>query len=404
MEPSPASTLRIADPNAARLNAEAMQAMAGRRLAEAKRLLQEGLALDSSYAPLWLNLAAIQRAENDLAGALASVEAALKIDPMAFPALLMRGSLLDAQGSQREAARAYSIALTRLPPADRLDESMRRTVERAIAVSDSFAAELAFQLDKELRPDISGGSAASTRRMNHFLDHLSGRRRPYWPQPTNFFYPGLPAIEFYDREDFPWIAMVEAATSDVRGELLALLGDNEAAARELEPYMQRPDDQPVQQWGKLNNSLDWSAYHFAYMGKLYDEHRRTCPKTAALLDQVPFPVIQNRSPAALFSILQPKTHIPAHTGAGNVRLLCHLPLVLPPDCRFRVGNSVRAWHMGEALVFDDTLEHEAWNDSDQVRAVLIFDIWHPHLSPEERDFISRSLASVDAFMASGSPP
>ena len=114
MEPSPASTLRIADPNAARLNAEAMQAMAGRRLAEAKRLLQEGLALDSSYAPLWLNLAAIQRAENDLAGALASVEAALKIDPMAFPALLMRGSLLDAQGSQREAARAYSIALTRL--------------------------------------------------------------------------------------------------------------------------------------------------------------------------------------------------------------------------------------------------------------------------------------------------
>src|SRR5579859_4236425 len=247
MEPSAASTLRIADPNAARLNGEAMQAMAARRLADAKRLLQEGLALDSAYAPLWLNLAAVQRAENDLAGALDSVEAALKLDPLAFPALLLRGVLFDAQGKRAEAASAYSIALTRRPPLDRLDEAMRRAVERAMSLTDSFAAELAFHLDSTMRTEIGTGAAAPTRRMNQFLDHLSGRRRPYWPQPTNFFYPGLPPIEFYDREDFPWIGMVEESTDAVRDELLAVL----RADTGLEPYMQRPADMPVQQWGKL---------------------------------------------------------------------------------------------------------------------------------------------------------
>jgi len=70
---------------------------------------------------------------------------------------------------------------------------------------------------------------------------------------------------------------------------------------------------------------------------------------------------------------------------------------LPPDCRLRVGNSVREWRMGEAMVFDDTIEHEAWNDSDELRAVLIFDIWNPALTADERDFISRTLASVDGF-------
>ncbi len=396
MEPQ-ALRLRVADPNAARLNGEAMQAMAARRLGDARRLLEEGLRLDSGHMPLWLNLAAIQRVEGDIGGALNSVDEALKLEPMAFPALLMRGSLLEAKGLPREAARAYSVALSQTPPADRLDEGMRQAVARANQVHDAFGRELEAHFEAQLRPQIGNGSAASSRRMNQFLDHMTGKRRPYPQKPTNFYYPGLPAIEFYDREDFPWLDMVEAATDDVRAELLAVLGA-ESGQKELEPYMQRPDTEPVQQWGELNKSLKWSAYHFALMGKLYDEHRRACPKTASLLDQVPFPLVQNRSPAALFSILQPRTHIPAHNGAGNVRLLCHLPLILPGNCRFRVGNSVREWKMGEAMIFDDTIEHEAWNDSDQVRAVLIFDIWHPMLTAEERDFISRSLASVDEFM------
>jgi aspartyl/asparaginyl beta-hydroxylase (cupin superfamily) len=159
--------------------------------------------------------------------------------------------------------------------------------------------------------------------------------------------------------------------------------------------MQRPPNEPTDQFTELNFSPRWSAYHFALYGKYYDEHRRACPKTTAILDQMPFPVVPNRMPAALFSILQPKTHIPPHTGAGNVRLLCHLPLILPPHCRFRCGNSLREWRMGEAFVFDDTIEHEAWNDSDQVRAVLIFDVWNPYLTAEEREFIVLAMSKMD---------
>jgi aspartyl/asparaginyl beta-hydroxylase (cupin superfamily) len=94
------------------------------------------------------------------------------------------------------------------------------------------------------------------------------------------------------------------------------------------------------------------------------------------------------APTALFSALAPRTRIPPHTGSTNARLLVHLPLVLPGPSRFRVGNDIRTWRMGEAWVFDDTIEHEAWNDADETRVILIFDIWNPLLSQAERELIS----------------
>jgi aspartyl/asparaginyl beta-hydroxylase (cupin superfamily) len=105
------------------------------------------------------------------------------------------------------------------------------------------------------------------------------------------------------------------------------------------------------------------------------------------------------APTAMFSALEAKTRIPPHTGSTNVRLLCHLPLILPGPARFRVGAETRDWKLGQAWVFDDTIEHEAWNDSDQRRAVFIFDIWHPYLGADERDHIRRSLQAMDAFNA-----
>jgi aspartyl/asparaginyl beta-hydroxylase (cupin superfamily) len=72
----------------------------------------------------------------------------------------------------------------------------------------------------------------------------------------------------------------------------------------------------------------------------------------------------------------------------NSRLICHLPLIVPPKCAFRVGNEVREWREGELLIFDDTIEHEAWNDSERDRVVLIFDIWRPELSERERQEVA----------------
>ena len=97
------------------------------------------------------------------------------------------------------------------------------------------------------------------------------------------------------------------------------------------------------------------------------------------------------APTAVFSALAPHTRIPPHTGSTNARLLVHLPLVLPGPAGFRVGNYTRKWNIGEAFVFDDTIEHEAWNDADKTRVVMIFDIWNPLLSEAERELITALL-------------
>ena len=89
-------------------------------------------------------------------------------------------------------------------------------------------------------------------------------------------------------------------------------------------------------------------------------------------------------PTAFFSVLRPRTHLPAHNGVTNSRAIIHLPLIVPEGCRFRVGGETREWRVGEAWAFDDTIEHEAWNDSDEPRVILILDAWNPLLTEAEK--------------------
>jgi aspartyl/asparaginyl beta-hydroxylase (cupin superfamily) len=107
---------------------------------------------------------------------------------------------------------------------------------------------------------------------------------------------------------------------------------------------------------------------------------------------MPQPDIPGAGPNAMFSLLAPHTTIPPHVGVNNSRLVCHLPLVVPEGCWFRVGAETRHWRCGEAFVFDDTIEHEAANPSDQLRVVFIFDVWHPGLTEIEREAVRRVIA------------
>ena len=112
--------------------------------------------------------------------------------------------------------------------------------------------------------------------------------------------------------------------------------------------------------------------------------------------------VANRSPSVLFSLLRPGAHIPAHTGMVNTRLIGHLPLIVPPGCEFRVGNEMRPWVEGKAWMFDDTIEHEAWNRSGETRVILLFEIWRPELTPAERALVDAMFAAIDAH--SGQKP
>jgi aspartyl/asparaginyl beta-hydroxylase (cupin superfamily) len=165
------------------------------------------------------------------------------------------------------------------------------------------------------------------------------------------------------------------------------------------PYIQYAPGTPENQFAELNHNSRWSSLWLWRDGAPQDEPMARCPKTTAVLAQLPLCDQPEFAPTALFSALAPRTRIPPHTGSTNSRLLVHLPLVLPGPAGFRVGNEVREWRLGEAWVFDDTIEHEAWNDADQTRVILIFDIWNPLLSDDERELVSALLIEHRDWLA-----
>ncbi len=384
-------------------NALALQQMRAGEPAQARAILGRAVAEHPRNLALWLNLAGACRALGDTTAAFDAVEGALRVEPRSFLALLMKASLLERQGSLREAGLAYGVALTQAPDPDALDSTARQALEHARSVHADYRQGLRQQLLEAVSDARALGRSAESRRIGSFIDHLVGTRRIFHQRPTTFFYPGLPSIEFYPRQDFPWLADIEAVSDAIRRDLLAVMSDDDLAAR-FGPYVDYPPGLPLDQWAELNRSPRWSAFYLFHDGAPTTGNADRCPATMAALALAPQPNVVRRSPAAMFSVLQPKTRIPPHTGVSNTRLVVHLPLILPPECRFRVGNETRVWREREAWVFDDTIEHEAWNDSDRPRTILIFDIWSPFLSDAERALIARVTAAADAFNGANPEP
>ena len=147
----------------------------------------------------------------------------------------------------------------------------------------------------------------------------------------------------------------------------------------------------------LLNDPNWSAFYLWENGALVADNAARCPNTMTALMGAPIPHIAGRSPMVLFSVLRPHTHIPPHNGMLNTRLICHIPLIVPPGCRLRVGNETRTVEFGKAMIFDDSIEHEAWNDSDETRVVLLFEIWRPELSEAERRALTVMYEAINAY-------
>jgi aspartyl/asparaginyl beta-hydroxylase (cupin superfamily) len=381
------------------LNSAAVRAMSAGDFGGARSILQKAVLQFADSTALWLNLAACCRAQSDISGAISAVDGALKTDPRSFMGLLMKGSLLERQGHARQAAKIYGFAIALAPAADSLDAATRSALQRARAMNARYVDELADFVDERIGPLRQRGRSAEVRRVNKFIDIAVRRRTMYRQDPSDFFYPGLPNTEFYERDEFPWLEALESNTAKIREELLAVLKDD---FRDFVPYVNYADSVPLDQWAELNHSMRWGALHLYLSGKPVEQNCRRCPDTMAAIEGLPQPRMPNRSPAALFSALQPQTRIPPHTGVANTRLVVHLPLIVPEGCAFRVGNEVRPWREGEAWVFDDTIEHEAWNDSQKPRIIFICDIWNPRLSADEQDLITEVIAAMDAYHG-GSP-
>jgi aspartyl/asparaginyl beta-hydroxylase (cupin superfamily) len=378
---------------AARANKAALQAMASGNMRAAEALLRDAIAQERGAVPLWLNLAVVRRQLQDFDGSFLALREALALDNRNFSALLMQAALLDKLGRANDAALAYAIALVQAPPDAELDPPTRQAVARAREVHGKHVAELGRYVRDHVGPARDALTQAEKRRLESFIDTTLRIRKRYRQEPMEYAYPGLPDIEFYEREEFPWLPEFEAATADIQRELGRILVEDEAG---FSPYIQYDDHLPLDQWRELNKSPRWSAFHFYDKGRAIEERCARAPATMAAVRRLPQAVVDQRSPTAMFSVLQPKTRIPPHTGIANFRLVVHLPLVLPGHCGFRVGGEQREWRLGEAWVFDDTIEHEAWNESDETRIILICDIWSPRLSPAEREAIRVVIAATDA--------
>jgi aspartate beta-hydroxylase len=379
--------------NPAELNAAGLEALGRGDARTAAALLARAAAADPASPLLWYNLSTAHSVTGDQAAEAAALDKALDCDPYFDHALLCKGRLLEAQGNSADALDHYRRLLAAADPNARQGPGFLAGLSHARTMVAAATDALATRLDTALQPALDGVAADDSQRFRHFIDAALGRRRIYHHQPLVLHYPYLPAEQYLARSHFPWLAALEAATPVIRAELQALLAAGDAG---FAPYVAYPPGAPVNQWASLNHNEAWAAQFLIQHGIANDAIRSRCPQTAAVLDSLPLFDLEGRGPVAFFSLLKPHTQIPPHTGATNIRTIIHLPLIVPPGCEFRVGNETRPWVEGEAFAFDDTIEHEAWNHSDSVRAVLIIDTWNPHIPPVERDLLRAYVRALDA--------
>lgn len=169
---------------------------------------------------------------------------------------------------------------------------------------------------------------------------------------------------FFPDDQFPWSRTLDAHWHEIRKELDELLAG---------PVFIPSFDQLVPGEAKIADAR-WKTFAFRFYGHDFKENCERCPRTYALIKDIP------GMTTAFFSILEGGKHIPAHRGPFRGVIRYHLGLKIPPLpslCRIRVGDEVRTWQEGKSLIFDDTFEHEVWNESEESRVVLFMDVKRP---------------------------
>lgn len=306
--------------------------------------------------------------------------------------LLDRAEDYASRGDARSAMSFYQAALKQAQGKPDIDSQLLPRLQRGQEFIGKAIAAFREALERavdENRPHDPVGAM----RVNHALSMLKGERQVYLQEPSVLYYPYLAQRQYFEREEFDWVPALEAATADIRDELRAVLQEG----ADFRPYVENDPDRPAGDFAGLNENPAWTALYLWRNGTIVEENARRFPRTMAALEKVPLSHIGGRTPAVLFSRLEPGAHIPPHNGMLNCRLICHLPLIVPKGCWLRVGNEKREWEEGKLLMFDDSFEHEAMNPTSELRIILLFDVLRPELGPGERSAISAIFDAIDQF-------
>lgn len=390
----PSNHLAAGIATAAEANSRGMQALQQQDNQNAAYYFARACHLDSQAGALWLNLATAHRNLGDDASELEALEGALNHDRTDFMAWLRKAQLHERRDEKGKALEAWSGVVQMALHMNPVPEGLVPLIAHGQNYIDAMGRLLADEVEAAIGQELISLKAHDQRRMRAFVDHAAGKRRIFQNECAGLYYPFLPADEFFDDYHFPWFAELSKRTDAIRAELLALLEDVNGPDA-VRPYVRMEKGTPSNKWTELDHSLDWGASFLWEYGKPNEAVLQRCPNTKAALEAIPQAIIPGRAPNAFFSLLKPHTHIPPHTGVSNTRAIIHLPLIVPKQCGFRVGGETRQWVEGVPFAFDDTIEHEAWNESDQLRAVLILDVWNPHLSQAEQEMIARFYEATD---------
>ena len=324
-----------------------------------------------------LRLATVRRSVGDLAGAMQAAAAAVELAPRNFLMSLLLGSLREATGALHAAERAYRSACVHAP----LDLSFQPSVagqlehaRRRVAAADRWRKRL---LEWHPEGALLGLKAEEERRLRHFRNNILENLDAGPLAPPLFLVPGIRPRRYFDPSQFAGIAELEAGTGAIRDEFLALAQGKSAELSARLGGLHTADSD-------AGRPGQWSMIPLIRDGAVVEAFAARCPKTMALARALDMPRLGHISPSLYFSVLEPRSRIAPHVGITNARIIVHLPLIVPDDCGFRVGGETRQWEAGKALLFDDMATHEAWNDSDRIRVVLIADLWRPELSALER--------------------
>ncbi|MGE5562826.1 MAG: aspartyl/asparaginyl beta-hydroxylase domain-containing protein [Bacillota bacterium] len=328
-----------------------------------------------------LRLATVRRSLGDLHGALKAAALGAELSPRNFIMHLLLGSLREAVGAIHGAERAYRTAAAHAPLDLQFQPAMGKQLEwakRRVAAVEQWRKRLLEWAPADSEPPLN---AAEIERMRGFRANILENDSAGPLVPPAFLIPGIRPKKYFDPSAFAGVAEVERQTDAIRAEFLALAESHgETLGKRLNGlHSAEPQD------GRVGA---WSMIPLIRNGTVVEEFASQCPRTMAAARLLDLPAIGLISPSLYFSVLEPNSRIEAHSGITNARLIAHFPLIVPGKCGFRVGGETRQWEEGEALIFDDMTEHEAWNESDRARVILIADLWRPELSAAERSAVS----------------
>lgn len=368
-----------------------LEAIERRDLSSAFENLESAFRAGDRNHHVMIGLAFVARSAGQYEICLEAVDLFLQKIPHDINANIVKGDALIQLGRSRSAISFYVSAIRLSENVATLPANLAKEIERIKTVCEQVQQQLENEMSSHLS-QLQLTTSSGESRVEQMVDIIMGRKQIFPQKPSKLYFPELAPIQFFDLTSFDWVSSLIAAKDEIKAELIELLSSEQL----FKPYL---DHNPDAATGniELASKDSWSALHLFKDGKEVPENIAKCPKTFKIINALPIAKIPGRSPNVLFSRLAAGGHIPAHHGQLNVRLLCHLPLIVPQGCTLRVGNQTRKVVEGQPMIFDDSIEHEAYNTSHQPRVVLILDIWRPELSVLEQQTVCSILEKIETI-------